>query len=151
MTMRQTHGGGGKVLIGFAGHMIDVFHPDSGAVQAMTLCVATMAASNCTDAKAVATKGPGDWIAARVRLFAFPGGVAKAVVPDNLKLAVLKAYWYDPGLNRTCAGMAGHCGTAILPARPCTPCDKAKVKGAVQVAQRRSLARPRNRRFFPVA
>lgn len=68
-----------------------------------------------------------------------------------MKSAVLKADRYDPGLNRTYAAMAEHYGTAILPARPRKPRDKAKVEVAVQVAQRWILARPRNRRFFSLA
>ena len=67
---------------------------------------------------------------------------------DNLKSAVFKADRFDPGLNRTYAEMAGHYGTAILPARPYKPRDKAKVEVAVQVAQRWILARLRNLRFF---
>ena len=62
-----------------------------------------------------------------MRLFAFLGGVPKVVVSDNLKSAVLKTDRYDPGLNRTYAEMAEHYGTAILPARPRKPRDKAKV------------------------
>jgi transposase len=90
-------------------------------------------------------------------MFAFLGGVPKAVVPDNLKSAVIKADRFDPGLNRTYAEMAAHYGTAILPARPRKPRDKAKVEVAVQVAQRwivvsktrlRHEARLRNHRFF---
>ena len=48
-------------------------------------------------------------------MFAFLGGVPKVVVPDTLKSAVPKACRFDPGLNRTCAEMKGHRGTAILP------------------------------------
>ena len=92
--------------------------------------------------------------------FAFLGGVPKVVVPDNLKAAVLKVARYDPGLNRTYAEMAEHYGTAVLPARPRKPRDKAKVEVAVQVAQRwivvsqtrlRHDARLGNRRFFSLA
>ena len=150
-TMRQTHVGGEKVFVDFAGDMIDVVDPGSGEVQPMKLFVAAMGASNYTCAEAVASEGLEDWIGAHVRLFAFLGGVPKLVVPDNLKSAVLKADRYDPGLNRTCAEMAEHYGTAILPARPRKPRDKAKVEVAVQVAQRWILARLRNRRFFSLA
>lgn len=159
-TMRQTHVGGEKVFVDFAGDMIEVVDPESGEVQAMKLFVAAMGASNYTYAEAVASEGLEDWIGAHVRLFAFLGGVPKVVVPDNLKSAVLKADRYDPGLNRTYAEMAEHYGTAILPARPRKPRDKAKVEAAVQVAQRwivvsktrlRHDARLRNRRFFSLA
>ena len=150
-TMRQTHVGGEKVFVDFAGDTIDVIDPQSGEVRAMKLFVAAMGASNYTYAEAVASEGLEDWIGAHVRMFAFLGGVPKVVVPDNLKSAVLKADRYDPGLNRTYAEMAEHYGTAVLPARPRKPRDKAKVEVAVQVAQRWILARLRNRRFFSLA
>ena len=150
-TMRQTHVGGEKVFVDFAGDTIDVIDPASGEVQPMKLFVAAMGASNYTYAEAVASEGLEDWIGAHVRLFTFLGGVPKVVVPDNLKSAVLKPDRYDPGLNRTYAEMAEHYGTAILPARPRKPRDKAKVEVAVQVAQRWILARLRNRRFFSLA
>lgn len=150
-TMRQTHIGGEKVFVDFAGDTIDVIDPESGEARAMKLFVAAMGASNYTYAEAVASEGLEDWIGAHVRLFAFLGGAPKVVVPDNLKSAVLKVDRYDPGLNRTYAEMAEHYGTAILPARPRKPRDKAKVEVAVQVAQRWILARLRNRRFFSLA
>lgn len=105
----------------FAGDTIDIIDPESGELRVMKLFVAAMGASNCTHAEAVATEGLEDWIEAHVRMFAFLGGVPRAVVPDNPKAAVLKADRYDPGLNRTHADMAEHCGTAILPARPRRP------------------------------
>lgn len=150
-TMRQTHVGGEKVFVDFAGDTIDVIDPGTGEVRAMKLFVAAMGASNFTYAEAVASEGLEDWIGAHVRMFAFLGGVPKVVVPDNLKAAVIRTDRYDPGLNRTYAEMAGHYGTAILPARPRKPRDKAKVEVAVQVAQRWILARLRNRRFFSLA
>ena len=51
---------------------------------------------------------------------------AKLLVPDNTKVAVIKASLYEPQVNRTYAEMAAHYDTAILPARPCRPRDKAK-------------------------
>lgn len=150
-TMRQTHVGGEKVFVDFAGDRIDIIDPESGEVRAMKLFVAAMGASNYIYAEAVATEGLEDWIGAHVRMFAFLDGVPRVIVPDNLKSAVLKADRYDPGLNRTYAEMAEHYGTAILPARPRKPRDKAKVEVAVQVAQRWILARLRNRRFFSLA
>ena len=44
-------------------------------------------------------------------MFSYLGGVPKAVVPDNLKSAVIKPDRHDPGLNRTYAEMAEHYGT----------------------------------------
>lgn len=147
-TMRQTHVGGEKVFVDFAGDTIDVVNPATGEIISMKLFVAAMGASNLIYAEAVASEGLEDWISAHVRLFSFLGGVPKVIVPDNLKSAVIKADRFDPGLNRTYAEMAAHYGTAVLPARPRKPRDKAKVEVAVQVAQRWILARLRNRRFF---
>lgn len=43
------------------------------------------------------------------------------LVPDNTKVAVIKACLYDPQINRSYADMAAHYGTTILPARPRRP------------------------------
>lgn len=59
-----------------------------------------------------------------------------------------KACFLEPMVNRTYADMAAHHGTAIIPARPCKPRDKAQVEVVVQVVQRWIPARLRNRRFF---
>ena len=47
--------------------------------------------------------------------------------------------------------MAAHYDTAIVPARPRKPRDKAKVEVGVQVATRWIIAKLRNRRFFSLA
>jgi transposase len=73
------------------------------------------------------------------------------VVSDNLRSGITKACFYEPAVNRTYAEMAAHYDTAIVPARPNKPRDKAKVEVAVQVATRWIIAKLRNRRFFSVA
>ena len=55
------------------------------------------------------------------------------LVPDNTKVAVIKACLYEPQVNRSYAEMAAHYDTAILPARPRRPRDKAKVEAAVRL------------------
>ena len=61
------------------------------------------------------------------------------------------ACFYGPAVNRPYGDMAAHDGTAVGRAGPRKPRDKAKVEVAVQVAQRWSVARLRNRRFFSLA
>jgi transposase len=61
---------------------------------------------------------------------------------------VTKACRYEPDLHPTYAEFAAHYGTAILPARPYKPKDKAKVEVAVQVVERWILARLRHHTFF---
>src|SRR6201982_2681654 len=85
------------------------------------------------------------------RAFAALGGVPKLLVPDNTKVAVIKACLYEPQVNRTYAEMAAHYDTAILPARPRRPRDKAKVEVAVLIIERWLLGRLRHRRFYSLA
>ena len=66
-------------------------------------------------------------------------------------VAVIKACLYEPQVNRTYAEMAAHYDTAILPARPRRPRDKAKVEVAVLIIERWLLGRLRHRRFYSLA
>src|SRR5277367_6657743 len=110
--------------------------------------VAVLGASNYTYAEARWSEGLADWIGAHVDAFGAFGGVPKGVVCDNLKAGVTAVCRYEPGINRTYRELAEHYDTAILPARPRKPHDKAKVEVAGQIVQRFVLARLRNWRFF---
>ena len=88
-SMRQTHFGGEKVFVDFAGDTIDVIDPSSGEVQSMKLFVAAMGASNYTYAAACPSEGLADWIRVHINLFVFLGGAPTFVVCDNLKAAAL--------------------------------------------------------------
>ncbi len=85
---------------------------------------------------------------ATVRGLEYFGGVSEILVPDQLRSAVSKPDRSEPEINATYAEMAQHYGTAVVPARPRKPKDKAKVEGGVLIAQRWILACLRNRRFF---
>ena len=67
------------------------------------------------------------------------GGVAKTLVPDNLKAAVLKADWYDPDLNPKLRSFCEHYGTVLLPTKPRTPRHKGKVERGVDYVQENAL------------
>jgi len=69
-------------------------------------------------------------------------------VPDCLKSGVSRACLYEPDLNPTYADLAEHYGTAVLPARPRRPRDKAKVENGVLIAKRWILAVLRHRTFY---
>jgi len=75
-------------------------------------------------------------------------GVPQLIVPDNLRAGVSRACRYEPELNPTYAELAAHYHTAVLPARPYKPRDKAKVEVAVQIVERWILARLRHQQFF---
>ena len=146
--MRQRHAAGERLFVDYAGATIDVACPETGEVRQAQLFVATLGASNYTYVEASWSQKLPDWIASHVRAFAFFGGVTAQIIPDNLKAGVTKACFYDPAINRTYADMAAHYDTAIIPARPRKPKDKAKVEAAVLLAERWIVARLRNRRFF---
>src|SRR5207245_2656526 len=92
-----------------------------------------------------------DFIQSHTRTVEYFGGVSAVVVPDQLRTGVVDPCRYEPRVQRTYADWARHYGTAIVPARPAKPRDKAKVEVAVQVAERWILARLRNETFFTLA
>src|SRR5919106_7037091 len=152
VTMRQTHAGGDKLFVDYAGDTVPVIVDRlTGKTRPAQIFVAVMGASNFTYAEASWTQALADWIGAHSRAFAALGGVPKLLVPDNTKVAVIKACLYEPQVNRTYAEMAAHYGTAVLPTRPHRPRDKAKVEAAVLVVERWILARLRHRRFYSLA
>jgi transposase len=150
-TMRQTHTAGERLFVDYAGTTLEVIDGATGGIISAQLFVAALGASNHTYAEATWTQGLTDWIGSHTRAFGFFGGVPAMVVSDNLKSGVSKACFYEPAVNRTYAEMATHYDTAVLPARPYKPRDKAKVEVAVQVATRWIIAKLRNRRFFSLA
>lgn len=150
-TMRQSHVAGEKLFVDYAGNTAEVIDPETGEIHTTQIFVATLGTSSYTYAEATWTQTLPDWIGSHSRAFAFFGGVPAQVVPDNLKSGVIKACLYDPEVNRTYAELASHYGTAIVPARPRKPRDKAKVEVGVQVIERWILARLRNYQFFSLA
>jgi transposase len=135
-TMRQSHPAGERLFVDYAGQTVDVIDGSIGEIRPAQIFVAAMGASNYTYAEATWTQSLPDWIGAHVRALAFMGGVPAQLVPDNPKVGVDRANWYEPGLNRTYLDLATHYGTAILPTRARKPRDKAKVEVAVLVVER---------------
>ena len=147
-TMRQIHLAGEKLFVDFAGRTGEVVDANTGEIIPVQIFVAVLGASSFTYAEAVWSQKLPDWIAAHVRAFNYFGGAARQTVSDNLKAGVTRASFHEPMVNRTYADMARHYRTAIVPARPYKPRDKAKVEVGVQVVGRWILARLRHRRFF---
>ena len=146
--MRQRHVAGERMFVDYSGTKMTVTDPATGAARPAEIFIAVMGASNMTYAEASWSQALPDWIGAHTRAFATFGAVPALVVSDNLKSAVIRACFFEPEVNRSYAEMAAHYGTAILPARPYKPRDKAKVEVAVLLVQRWIVARLRNRQFF---
>jgi transposase len=148
LSMRQVHRAGEKLFVDYSGKKPCIIDPKTGEVHEVELFVAVLGASNYTYAEATRTQKSSDWIASHIRALEFLGGVPGALVPDQLKSGVSKSCRYEPDVHRTYAELAAHYDTAIIPARPRKPRDKAKVEVAVQVVQRWILARLRKEQFF---
>ena len=150
-TMRQTHVAGEKLFVDYAGTTMEVIDGATGELIKVQLFVAVLGASSYTWAEATWTQTLPDWIGSHTRAFAFFGGAAAMTVSDNLKSGITKACFYEPAVNRSYAEMAAHYDTAIVPARPYKPRDKAKVEVGVQIATRWIIAKLRKRQFFSLA
>jgi transposase len=151
LVMRQSHGGGEKLFVDYAGDTVPVVDRRTGEVRGAHLFVAVMGGSSLSFAHATWTEQLPDWIEGHNAAFAFFGGVAQLLVPDNAKVAVIKACHFDPMVNRSYTDMARHYGTAVLPTRPRKPRDKAKVEACVGIVERWLLGRLRNRTFYSLA
>jgi transposase len=147
LVMRQVHVAGDKMFVDYSGKKARVVNPQTGEVTDVELFVAVLGASNYTYVEATATQQVADWIGSHVRALTYFGGVTAALVCDQLKSGVSKSCRYEPEGQRTYEDLATHYGTTLLPARPRSPRDKAKVEVGVQIAQRWILARIRDQVF----
>jgi transposase len=148
--LRQVHLPGEKMFVDWAGQTVAIHHAQDGSVSAGHLFVAVLGASNKTYVEAFADEQLPAWIAAHCHAYAFFRGVARVTVPDNLKTGVIRPCRYEPLLHRSYQEMAEHYGTVVIPGRIKKPRDKAKVEGAVLIAERQILAALRDQRFFNV-
>ena len=119
VTLRQEHRPGAALQVDYAGDTVVVM--DAGVAREAQIFVACLPFSGLIYAEATWTQRVEDWLSSHVRAFTAIGGVAAALVPDNLKSGVTKANFFDPVLNASYYELARHYGTAVLPARPRKP------------------------------
>jgi transposase len=148
VTMRQIHRAGEKLFVDYSGKRPEIVDPQTGECIKVELFVAVLGASNYTYAEVTRTQQSHDWVSSHIRAFEYLGGAPTVVVPDQLRSGVSRPCWYEPGIHRTYEDMASHYSAVVIPARGGNPKDKAKVEGAVLIAQRWILARLRNQTFF---
>jgi transposase len=150
--LRQEHKAGEKVFVDFAGQTVPIIDRATGEVLfEAQIFVAVLGASNYTYVQACRSQELPEWISAHTRMVEYFGGVALAVVPDNLRSGVRHACYYEPDLNPTYQEWAEHYGTTVLPTRVRRPRDKAKVESGVLLVERWILARLRHHTFFDLA
>ena len=148
-TMHISRKPGEQVEVDWAGDPAKIIDPDTGEVIDAYIFVGVMTYSQYAYVEAFINEKQRAWITAHVHMYNYFGGVAKILVPDNCKTAVVHTKdWYTPKLNATYHEMAEHYGTAIIPARVRKPKDKANVEGTVGNISTWITAALRNEQFF---
>jgi transposase len=146
--MHISHKAGDKLYIDYAGKTLQVVDKESGEVSQVQFFVAILGSSQYTYAETTSSQDKEDFISSVENALHFFGGVPAAIVPDNLKSAVIKSNRYEPTLNETFYDFAEHYGTTILPARSYKPRDKSLVEGAVRILYTRVYSVLRDKIFF---
>lgn len=136
-TMHMEHKAGDKVFVDYAGEKLKIVDTETGEIKSVEVFVAILGASQLTYVEAVESQQTEDFITACENALHYFGGAPNAIVPDNLKSAVVKSNRYEPSLNENFEAFADHYGMAALPARAYKPRDKALVEGAVKIAYNR--------------
>ena len=138
---------GERVEVDYAGDPMEWVELRTGEIRKAWIFVAGLGFSQLLFAWAAEDMKSRNWLSGHRRMFAYYGGVAHVTVPDCLKQGVLKCHLYDPDLNPGYAEWAVQYGTAVVPARPDHPKDKAIVEGLVKILMRYARFRYRRRRF----
>lgn len=146
--MHMNHKAGDKMYVDYAGKTLSIVDKDTGEVKEVQFFVAILGASQYTYAEASMSQKKEDFVASIENAIHFFEGTPAAVVPDNLKSAVIKSSRFEPTINETLADLAEHYQTTILPARAYKPRDKSLVEGAVKILYRRIYANLKETKFF---
>lgn len=148
-TMHINRKPGEQVEVDWAGNPATIIDPDTGEILKAYIFVGVMTYSQYAYVEAFLDMKQKSWITAHVHMYEFFGGVARILVPDNCKTAVVhNGGWKDQQINETYQEMAEHYGTAIIPARVRTPKDKPNAEGMVGNISTWITAALRNEQFF---
>ncbi len=147
-TMHIDRKPGEQMEVDWAGQTASLVDRDTGEISPAHIFVAALSSSQYAYVEATLSQDLESWIQAHVHAFSYFGGVARILVPDNLKTGVASVDWYTPVINRTYHEMAEHYGTAVIPARIKKPKDKPTVEGTVGIISTWIVAALRNGTYF---
>ncbi|NNJ33287.1 IS21 family transposase [Lacrimispora defluvii] len=150
-TMHINRKPGEQIEVDWAGDPAHISDPDTGEIINAYVFVGVMTYSQYAYAEAFIDEKQPAWIRAHVHMYQFFGGVARILVPDNCKTAVIHNNWNDQRINATYQEMAEHYGTAIIPARVRAPKDKPNAEGSVGNISTWIIAALRDEQFFSLA
>jgi transposase len=147
-SMHIHHKAGDKMFVDYAGEKLQYVDPSTGEIKPAEVFVAILGASQLTYIEATESQKKEDFISSCENALHYYGGSPLAIVPDNLKSAVVKSDRYEPKLNENFELFAQHYNMAVLPARVYKPKDKSLVEGAVKIAYNRIYTKLQGKVFF---
>ena len=151
-TMHINRKPGEQVEVDWAGDPATIIDPDTGEIIKAYIFVGVMTYSQYAYVEAFLDMKQKSWINAHVHMYEYFGGVARILVPDNCKTAVIhNGGFKDQQINETYQEMAEHYGTAIIPARVRAPKDKPNAEGTVGNISTWITAALRDEQFFSLA
>ena len=151
-TMHINRKPGEQVEVDWAGDPATIIDPDTGEIIKTYIFVGVMTYSQYAYVEAFLDMKQKSWINAHVHMYEYFGGVAKILVPDNCKTAVVhNGGFKDQQINETYQEMAEHYGTAIIPARVRAPKDKPNAEGTVGNISTWITAALRDEQFFSLS
>ncbi|WKN29747.1 IS21 family transposase [Porifericola rhodea] len=145
------HHPGEKLYIDFAGKPLSYIDKSTGEEIKCQVFTACLPFSDYSFVMAVRSQSTEDFLYALSCCLHELGGVPQALVPDNLKAAVVKTNRYEPEINRALEDFANHYNTTVVPARVRKPKDKALVENQVKLIYSRVYAKLRHMVFFDLS
>jgi transposase len=142
---------GERVEVDYAGDTLQWVDLRTGELHKAYVFIGALGFSQLLFAWAAEDTKSRNWLSGHCRMYAYYGGVPHVTVPDCLKQGVLKCHLYDPDLNPAYAQLATHYSSAVVPARPQHPKDKAICEGLVKILMRYFRFRYRRRTFTSLA
>lgn len=127
---------GERAEVDYAGGKITWFDPRTKALRKACVFIGALGFSQLVFATAKEDQASPNWLSSHVQMFEAFRGVPGCIVPDCLKQGVSKCHLYDPDLNPSYFELAKYYQTAILPARPGHPKDKALAELSVKLVMR---------------
>ncbi len=149
-TMRIKHKPGDVMQVDWAGNTIPIHDTVTGEMIKAYLFVAVLPCSCYVYAEANLDMTSTSWLSCHAHAYSYFGGVARLLIPDNLKTGIIKNTRYETVYNKSYQELAEHYDTAIIPARVNHPQDKSIVEGTVKYASTWIIAALRNQKFFSI-
>lgn len=146
--MRIEHRPAETIQVDWVGDTAEVVDPDTGELLRVYVFAGCLPYSNYLFAEGFYRTDERAWVDAHVHMFAFFGGAAPILVPDNCKTAVSKNTKEALIVNDQYRRMSEHYGCAVVPARVRRPRDKASVEMGVGLIERQAMLPLRKRRFM---